>query len=55
MTALEQVTNLKAQGKSEQEIANTLRQQGVSPKQITDSLSQSQVRTNVPNIQDYIY
>jgi hypothetical protein len=52
MTALEQVTNLKAQGKSEQEIANTLRQQGVSPKQITDSLSQSQVRTNVPNIQD---
>ena len=52
MNPIEQVTSLKSQGKTEQEIAKILRQQGVSPKQITDALAQSQVKKNIPNIQN---
>jgi len=52
MNPIDEITKLKQQGKSEQEIANTLNQQGISPKQITDALGQAQVKSNVPNVQN---
>jgi len=56
MSALEQITNLKQQGKSDQEIINVLQTQGVSPKEITEGLAQAQVKSavtgqNVPSPQ----
>jgi hypothetical protein len=47
MAALEQITNLKQQGKTDQEIISTLQSQGISPKEITDGLAQSQVKSAV--------
>lgn len=47
MTALEQITNLKQQGKSDQEIISTLQTQGISPREITEGLSQAQVKNAV--------
>jgi len=47
MGALEQVTQLRSQGKSDQEITNDLQQQGVSPKEINDALNQAQIKNAV--------
>ncbi len=47
MTALEQVTELKKQGMSDEEIASNLRQQGFSPKEITDAINQANIKTAV--------
>ena len=47
MGVLEQVTTLKNQGFSEQEIVDNLQQQGISPKEITDAINQSQIKSAV--------
>ncbi|MBR9701433.1 hypothetical protein GOV13_00760 [Candidatus Pacearchaeota archaeon] len=47
MGTLEQVTQLKAQGSSDEDIINKLQQQGVSPKEINDALGQSQIKSAV--------
>ncbi|MFH1592169.1 MAG: hypothetical protein ABIB47_02255, partial [Candidatus Woesearchaeota archaeon] len=47
MGVLEQVTQMKQQGMSEQDIAATLQQEGVTPKEITDALSRSQIKSAI--------
>lgn len=47
MGILEQVMQMKSQGFSEGQIADSLRQQGISPKQITDALAQSQIKNAI--------
>ena len=47
MGILEQVTQMKNQGTSDQEIINNLQQQGISPKEINDALGQSQIKNAV--------
>jgi len=47
MGALDQVTNLKNQGFSNQEIINNLQEQGISPKEITDALNQAKIKSAV--------
>ncbi len=55
MNVVDQILELRQQGKSEQEIAKTLRDQGIPPKQITDALAKSHIKNNVPNIQNQDY
>ncbi|RLG12474.1 hypothetical protein DRN73_02360 [Candidatus Pacearchaeota archaeon] len=47
MGVLEQVTQLKNQGMSDEEIVSNLQQQGISPKQITDAINQAQIKNAV--------
>jgi len=47
MGVLEQVTNMKGSGMSEQEIVNDLSQRGVSPQEIDDALKQAQIKNAV--------
>ncbi len=47
MGILDQITKMKKQGISEQEIVNSLSQTGVSPKEINDALKQSQIKNAV--------
>jgi hypothetical protein len=47
MGALEQVTQMKNQGISEDEIVTKLQEQGISPKAINDALNQSQIKSAV--------
>ncbi len=47
MNILEQIKEMKTQGKSEQEIINTMQQQGTSPKEINDALSRAQIKSAV--------
>ena len=47
MSALEQITNLRQQGKSDQEIVSALQSKGISPREISDGLAQSQVKSAV--------
>jgi len=49
MGVLEQVTNLKNQGYSEQDIVDNLSQQGISPKEITDAINQAKIKSAVSN------
>lgn len=51
MRVLEQISNLKKQGISEDEIVNRLHQQGVSPKEIDDAIHQMQVKKSAPNME----
>lgn len=44
MGLLEQVNQMKRQGKTDQEIISNLQDQGISPKNIQDTLSQSQIK-----------
>jgi len=44
MGVLEQVTQLKGQGLSDQEVVNDLQQQGISPKEINDAINQAQIK-----------
>jgi len=47
MGVLDQVTQMKNQGISENEIVDKLREQGVSPKEINNALSQAQIKEAV--------
>jgi len=47
MGALEQVTQLRNQGMSDEDISSSLQQQGVSPKEITDAINQSNIKNAV--------
>jgi hypothetical protein len=47
MGALEQITKMKRQGISDEEIYNNLSQQGVSPREINDALKQAQIKNAV--------
>ncbi|MAG78789.1 hypothetical protein CMI40_00230, partial [Candidatus Pacearchaeota archaeon] len=47
MGVLEQVTQMKGQGRSNEEIVNNLQQQGISPKEINDAISQSEIKNAV--------
>lgn len=46
---LEQIMNLKSQGKQEREIIQILQEQGVSPREITNAFGQSQLKNNIMN------
>lgn len=47
MTTLEQVTQLRQQGMTDDQIVDNLQQQGVSPKEITDSINQANIKNAV--------
>lgn len=47
MGTLEQVTQLRNQGMSDDQISSSLQQQGISPKEITDAINQSNVKNAV--------
>jgi len=47
MGILDQVTQMKSRGSSDEEIINQLQQQGVSPREINDALGQSQIKSAV--------
>jgi hypothetical protein len=49
MGVLEQITQMKSQGVSENEIVKQLQEQGVSPKIINDSFNQAQIKNAVSN------
>ena len=52
MTIIEQITQMKNQGTTEQEIINNLQQQGVSPQEINDAISRSQIKSAVAGTED---
>jgi len=47
MGLLDQITLMKTQGKSDQEIIGSLQEQGIPPKMISDALSQAQIKEAV--------
>jgi len=47
MGALDQVTQMKGQGLSENEIVTKLQEQGIAPKEISEALGQSQIKNAV--------
>jgi len=47
MGALEQITQMKSQGVSENEIIKQLQEQGISPKEINDAFDQAQIKKAV--------
>ena len=47
MAALEQVTQMRNQGMSDEDISASLQQQGVSPKEITDAINQANIKNAV--------
>jgi len=47
MGVLEQVSQMKKEGKNDQEIVNNLQQQGISPKEINDAMAQAQIKDAV--------
>ena len=47
MGALDQVTKMRSQGKTDDEIINSLQEQGVAPKAINDALGQSNIKDAV--------
>ncbi|MEJ2267917.1 MAG: hypothetical protein P8X70_02485 [Nanoarchaeota archaeon] len=55
MGILEQIQQMKNQGKSNEEIVRTLQQQGVSPKQINDALDQTKIKNAVSGGEDEQY
>ena len=52
MGTLDQITQMKKQGMSEEGIIKNLSQQGVSPREITEALRQSQIKSAVSNVND---
>ncbi len=52
MGVLEQVSQMKEQGFSEDEIISKLQEQGISPKAINDALNQSQIKNAVSSEED---
>ena len=55
MTVLEQVTQMKAKGMSDEEIIAKLREQGASPKEINDAFSQAQIKSAVSKDQEEMH
>ena len=53
MTILGQVSEMKNQGVSEEEIIKKLQDQGVSPKSINDALDQEKIKKAVSNEDEY--
>jgi len=51
MGTLDQVTQMQAQGMTEEQIINELQQQGISPRDITNAMSQSQIKQAITNEQ----
>ncbi len=49
MGVLEQITQMKKQGLSDEDIVNNLQEQGISPREINDALNQSQIKNAVNN------
>ena len=47
MTSLEQITQMRQQGKTDADIITALQQQGVPEKEISDSLAQSRIKAAV--------
>ena len=47
MSVLDQVTELKNKGSSEEEIVGTLKEQGIPPKAINDALNQAKIKSAV--------
>ncbi|MBT96631.1 hypothetical protein CMI49_00840 [Candidatus Pacearchaeota archaeon] len=47
MGILDQVTQMRNQGKPDEEIVNNLQQQGISPREINDALSQAEIKNAV--------
>ena len=52
MTVLEQITQMKNQGISDEEITTRLQEQRVSPKEIHDALNQSKIKSAVSDTDD---
>jgi DNA-binding transcriptional MerR regulator len=50
MGALEQVTQMRRENKSDEEIISALRNQGVSPREINDALNHAQIKSAVSDI-----
>jgi hypothetical protein len=53
MTLLEDISQMKTQGISENEIVKKLQDQGVSPRSINDALNQASIKNAVSNENDY--
>ncbi len=53
MGAIEQIKKMKQQGKTDQEITQTLQNQGVSPKAINEAFGQAQIKDAVSGSQEY--
>lgn len=51
MGVLEQVTQLKKEGRSDEQIISDLRKQGISPREISDALNHSHIKSAVGDIQ----
>lgn len=47
MTILEEITQMKNQGKGDKEIVESLKEKGVSPKEINDALDQADIKSAV--------
>lgn len=47
MGALEQIQKMKSQGKTQEEMVQTLQDQGISPKAINDAINQSKIKSAV--------
>ncbi len=47
MAILEKIMQLKQQGQTESQIADSLKQEGVSPKEINEALSQSKIKSTL--------
>ncbi len=52
MGILDQITQMKNQGQTEQDIIYALQQQGISPRDIQDALSQAQIKNAVIGVPD---
>lgn len=53
MGALDDISQMKQQGKSQQEMINSLQEKGYSPRAINDALSQSQIKSAVSEGAEY--
>ncbi len=51
MGVLEQVTQLKKEGRSDEQIISDLRKQGISPREISDALNHSHIKSAVGDVQ----
>ncbi len=47
MTVLSEIKRMQAEGKTEEEIINSMKQRGISPREITEALSQSKIQEAV--------
>ena len=52
MGALDQVMQMRNQGKSDDEIVSDLQQKGISPKEITDALSQARIKSAISDTEE---